>query len=108
MANPEFVVVPHDWLSLHMEIPQHFVTPPMFNETDDISIHVGTEECHGACRPKGPHKDIFVCETQMGPCLEFDRGLAVGRDHGGDNVLPTARMRLKTGERGVSGGAMLS
>ena len=49
-----------------------------------------------------------MCETQMGPCLEFDRGLAVGRDHGGANILPTARVRLKTGERGVSGGAMLS
>ena len=49
-----------------------------------------------------------MCETQMGPCLEFDRGLAVGRDHDGDNVLPTARMRLKTGERGVIEYAMLS
>ena len=67
MADHEFGVVPHDGISLHMEITHHFVTPPTSNETDDISIHTGTEECHGAGLPKGPRRDIFVSETQMGP-----------------------------------------
>ena len=67
MADHESGVVPNDWLSLHMDIPQHFVTPSTSNETYDISIHVGTEEFHGAGRPKGPCRDIFVCESQMGP-----------------------------------------
>ena len=78
MSDHEFGVVPHDWLRLHMEIPQNFVTPPTSNYTDDISIHSGTEECHGAGRPKGLRRDIFVCETHMGPREEFDRGLEVG------------------------------
>ena len=44
----------------------------------------------------------------MGTGEEFDRGLEVGRDHIGAHVLPTAPMRLKTGERGVIEYAMLS
>ena len=107
MDDHEFGLVPHDCLSLNMEIPQHFVTPPTSNDTDDISINAGTEKCHGACHPKGPHRDIFVCEAQMVSRKEFDRGLEVGRGHSGSHVRPTARRRLKTGERGVSGGAML-
>ena len=108
MADHEFGVVPCDWIILNMEMLRHFVTPSTSNETDDISIHVRTDECHSACRPKGPHIYIFVCETQMGPCYEFDRGLEVGRDHSGDHVCPTAPMCLKTGKRGVNGGAILS
>ena len=108
MADHEFVVVPHDWLSLNMEIPQNFITSATSNETDDVSINAGAEECHGACRPKGPHRDIFMCEAQMGSREEFDSGLEVGRDNSGAHVCPTAPMRLKTGKRGVNRGAMLS
>ena len=108
MVHHDFGVFTHDWLSLHMEIPQHFVTPPTPNETDDISIHVVTEECHGAWRPKGLRRDIFVCESQMGSREEFDRGLEVGRDHSGAHVLPTAYRHHKTGNMGVQGGALLS
>ena len=107
MAYHEFGIVPHDWLSLHMEIPHHFVTLPKFNEADDISIHSVTEECHGACRPKGPCINVFMREAQMGSREKFDRGLEVGRDHSGAHVHPTSPRRLKTGERGVRGGAML-
>ena len=63
MYDHEFGVVPHDWLSLNMEVPEHFVTPLTSNETDDISIHARTKECHDAGRPKGPRSDIFMCET---------------------------------------------
>ena len=108
MADHEFGVVPHYCLSLHMEIPRHFVTPPTSNETDDISIHAGTEGFHGACRSKGPHRDIFVCESHMGYREDFDRGLEVGRDHIGDHVRPTAPRRLKVVKMGVGRGAMLS
>ena len=66
MADHEFGIVTHDWLSLHTEIPQHFFTPPTSNEADAISIHAITEECHGACRLKGPCRDIFMSEAQMG------------------------------------------
>ena len=55
----------------------------------------------------GLRKDIFVCESQMGSREEFDRGLEVGHDHSGAHVRLTAPRRLKTGERGVSGGATL-
>ena len=68
MSDDEFGVVPHDCLSLHMDLLQNFATPPTSNETDDIIIHTGTEECHGASRLKVPRRDIFVCENQMGPC----------------------------------------
>ena len=108
MADHEFGVVHHDWLSLHMEILQYFVTPPTSNDADDISNHAIIEECHGACRLKGPCRDIFVYESQMGPCEEFDRGVDMGRDHSGDHVCPTAPRRFKTGNRGVIGGAILS
>ena len=63
MAYYEFGIVPHDLLSLHMEIPQHFVTPPVSNEADNISIHAVTEELHGAYLPKGPCRDIFIRES---------------------------------------------
>ena len=90
-----------------MEIPQHFVTPTAPNEADDISTHSGTEERHGSCRPKGTCRDIFMGEAKMGSQEEFDNGLEVGRDHSGDHVCPTSPRRLKTGDRGVRGGAML-
>ena len=90
-----------------MEIPQNFFTDPESNGDDDISIHSGTEECHGSCRPKGPCRDIFIREAQMDAREDFDRGLEVGRDHSGDHVRPTSPRRLKTDERGAHGGTML-
>ena len=38
MADHEFGEVPHDWRSLHMDIPQHFVTPPASNEADYVIV----------------------------------------------------------------------
>ena len=107
MSDHEFGIVPHDWLRLHMEILQHFVTPPASNEADYISTHSGTEECHGACRLKGRRRDIFIREAHMGSREEFERCLEVGRDHGGGHVRPTSHRRLKTDERGIRRGAML-
>ena len=49
MADHEFGEISHDWLSLHVEIPQHLVAPPAFNENDDVIVYAVTEECHGAC-----------------------------------------------------------
>ena len=74
MADHEFGVGPHYWINLHMEIPQNFVPPPASNGADDISIHAGTEECHGACCPKGPCRYIFIHEAHMGSCEDFDHG----------------------------------
>ena len=91
-----------------MEIPRHFVTPPASNKADDVSVHSGKEECHGACCQKGPYRDIFIPETQMGSREEFDHGLEVGRDHSEGHVFPTSPKRLELGERSVHGGAMLS
>ena len=68
MADHEFGSVPHDRLSLLMEVPHHFVTPLTPNETDDISVNTETKECHGTGHLKVPRRDIFMCETQMGPC----------------------------------------
>ena len=104
MADHEFGVVPHDWLSLQVETPHHFVTPPGSNEADDVSFHSGTEECHGACCPKGPRRDIFIRESQMGSREEFDRGIEMGCDHSGGHVCPTFPRSLETGKRGVRGG----
>ena len=78
MADHEFGIVPHNWLSLKMDIPQHFVALANSNETDDISIHSGTVECNGAFILKGPRRDIL--------CKEFDRGLEVVHDHSGAHV----------------------
>ena len=83
MADHEFGEIPHYWLSLHIEIPQHFVTPPASNEADYVIFDAGTEECHGACYPNGSCRDVFMCELQMGYREEFYGGLEVGRDHCG-------------------------
>ena len=107
MAGHYLGIVPHDRLSLHMEIPHHLVSPPRANEADDISIHTGTEDFHGACRPKGLRRDIFMHESQIGSREKFDCGLEVGRDHSGDHIFPTAPRRIKTGTRGVCGSDML-
>ena len=74
MADHEFGLVPHDWISFHVKIPQHFVTPPASNEADDVSFHAGTEECHGTWCPKGQGRDIFIREAQMGSQEDFDHG----------------------------------
>ena len=44
MADHEFGEIYHDWLSLHMEIPQNFVAPLVSNEADDVIVNAGTEE----------------------------------------------------------------
>ena len=62
MADHEFGEISHDWLSLHMEIPQHFVAPPASNESDDVIVDTITEECHGACCPKGSYIDVLIRE----------------------------------------------
>ena len=86
MADHEFGEISHDWLSLHMEIPQHFVTPPASNEADYVIVDAGTEECHGACCPKGSCRDVMMRELQIGSREEFYCGLEVGRDHRGGHV----------------------
>ena len=101
MADQEFGEIPHDWLSLHVEISQNFVTPPASNEADYVILDTRTEEFHGACCPKGPCRDVFIREPQMGSREEFDRGLEVGRDHCGGYVCTSSSRRFETGERGV-------
>ena len=108
MADHEFGEIPRDWLSLHVKIPQHLVTPPASNEADYVIVNARTEECHGAFCPKGPCRDVFIREPQMGSCEEFYRGLEVGRDHYGGNVCPTSSRHFETGERGVRGSVLLS
>ena len=38
MADHEFGEISHDWLSLHVEIPQPSVAPPASNEADDFIV----------------------------------------------------------------------
>ena len=108
MADHELEEIPHDWLSLHMEIPQHFVAPPVSNEADDVIVGAGKEECHGACYPKGSCRDVLMHEPQMGSCKEFYFGLEVGRDHCGGHVFPASSRCFETGKRGVYGSVLLS
>ena len=108
MADHEFGEFPHDWFSLHVEIPQHLLTTPASYEADDIIVHAITYECHGAYCLKGPHRDVFIREPQMGSCKEFDSGLEVGRDHCGGNFCPTSSGRFETSKRGVCGSVLLS
>ena len=107
MADHEFGEVPHYWFSLHVKISQKFVTPPASYEADDIIFHAITEECHGACFLKGPRRNVFIREPQMGSREEFDRGLEVGRDHSGGHICPTSPRHLEMGEWGVCGGFLL-
>ena len=108
MADHEFGEIPHDWLRLHMDIPQHFVTPPASNEAYYFTFDTGTEDCHGACCPKGSCRDILMREPQMGSCEEFDCGLEVGRDHCGGHVRPTPSRCFEMGRMGVCGSVLLS
>ena len=90
MADHECGEISHDWLSLHVEIPQHFVAPPASNEADDVIVEDGTEECHGASCPKGYCRDAMMREPQMGSREEFYCGLEVGRDFSGGHVHPVS------------------
>ena len=90
MADYEFGEISNDWISLHMEIPHHFVAPPASNEADDVIVGAGTEECHGAYCPKGSCRDVLMREPQMGSHEEFYCGLEVGRDHHGGQVCPVS------------------
>ena len=90
MADHEFRENVHDWLSLYMEVPQHFVAPPASNEADDVIVGAGTEECHGAYCPKGSCRDVLMREPQMGSREEFYCGLGVGRDHCGGHFCPVS------------------
>ena len=91
-----------------MEIPQHFVAPPAFNEADDVIVYAGTEECHVASCLKGSCRDVLMREPHIGSCEEFYCGLEVGRDHCGGHVCPTSSRFFEAGERGVRGSALLS
>ena len=88
MADHEFGEVPRDWISLHVDILQHLFNPPASNEADYVIVDAGTEECHGACCPKGSCRDVMMREPQMGSREEFYCGLEVGRDHFGGHVRP--------------------
>ena len=88
MADHEFGEISHDWLSLHMEIPQHFVAPTASNEADDVIVISGTEECHGACCPKGSYRDVLMRQPHIGSREEFYYGVEVGRGHCGGHVCP--------------------
>ena len=39
VANHEFGEVPHDGFSLHVEVPHHFVAPPVTNELYDVVVY---------------------------------------------------------------------
>ena len=90
MADHEFGEVSHNWISLHMEIPHHFVTPPASNEADDVIVDSGTEKCHGACCPKGSCRDVMMHEYQMGSHEEFYCDLELGCDFSGGHVYPVS------------------
>ena len=90
------------------EIPQNFVTPPVYKEADYFIVDAGTEKCHGACCLKGSCRDVLMHEPQMGYREEFDCGLEVGHDHCGGHVCSASSRCFETGERGVCGSVLLS
>ena len=90
MANHEFGEIPRDWLSLHMEIPQHFVAPPASNDADDVIFDAGTEEFHGAYCPKGSCRDVLMREPHMGSRKDFYCVLELGRDPCWGHVCPAS------------------
>ena len=108
MADHEFGENPHDWLRLHMEIPQYFVAPPGSYEADDFIVNARTEECHGACFPEGSCRDVLMREPRIGSREEFYCGLEVGRDHCGSHVCPASSRCFETVKRGVRGSVLLS
>ena len=90
MADHEFREISHDWLSLLVEVPHHFVAPPASNEADDVIFDAGTEECHGACCLKKSCREVMMREPQMGSCKEFYCGLEVGRGFSGVHLYPVS------------------
>ena len=108
MAYHEFGQIPHDWISSHMEIPQHFIAPLASNKADYVIVDAGTEECHGAFCPKGSCRDVLMHEPHMGSCKQFDCRLEVGRDHCGGHICSASSRCFETGKRGVCGSVLLS
>ena len=90
-----------------MEIPQNFIPPLASNEADYVFVDAGTEECHGACCPKGSCRDVLMREPQMGSREEFDCGLEGGRDHCWGHVRPTSSRCFEMGKSGVRGSVLL-
>ena len=90
MADLEFREIFHDWLSLYMEVPQHFVAPPASNEADDVIFNSGIEGCHSSYCPKVSFRDVMMRESHMGSHEEFYCGLEVGLDFSGGHVYPVS------------------
>ncbi len=38
-------VIAHEWISLDVEVPEHFIRAPSADEADDVGVDAGQEEC---------------------------------------------------------------
>jgi len=45
--------IPHDGLSLDVEVLHHGVGLPVAQKLNEVGVNMGTEECHGARGPDG-------------------------------------------------------
>ena len=58
--------IPHHRFSLHVEVAQHFVRAPATEQTNDITVDMGTKESHGARGPQRAGGNVFRGEAIQG------------------------------------------
>ena len=73
-------VVPHERVSLHVQIPEHFIQTPPSDEADDVGVNLRQEKRRGARRPEAVGRDVTGQETEVRP--QERHGLS---DAGGDS-----------------------
>ena len=50
--------IPHDRLSLDVEVPEHLVGPPAADKTDDIRVDTGAKQRHSSGCAQGASGDV--------------------------------------------------
>ena len=58
--------IAHDWLSLEVEIAEHFIRAPPTQQSDDICVNITTKESHSARGAKGVGRNVLWEETELG------------------------------------------
>jgi hypothetical protein len=56
--------VTHDWLRLNHKVAQHFIGPPVSQESNSICVDVSAEQGHRASSAQGPSTHVQGLETK--------------------------------------------
>ena len=102
--------ISHEWLWLHMEVPEHLITEPLSNQIDDVAVYYWSEDFHGTSGAEG----VGITSLALNPRFGLQKPMAFLRvfDIMVRVMFPTSLMEPWRGlvgwggdPRGISGGS---